>query len=665
MKNQVGSHATSAVSLLLKSDGPGKVDTTEVVSSLSEVAHGLQAEGNAALSEARALKTSCRSLEKDMKVALDKGQRTIDIATDDKEKANAQVRSLQASLDELKGQISRSNAELDSLQSRLKKIRTDKGLLKKSATKSLQQVEAVLVKQNLWETPHHKSLSALKQQVSGLEELSKSLSLLQMASRDDRDKQAPTLILRSDKQDVVKASNEAQKGFNEEEERILDLVEVERKTLQDLEDNMADLQPAISNKLQQAMEVDRVLQAAQRANELDTLALKISREKCSLMDESLDAQQKKRAQVTSDVLMASKLLERMDTAVFLAKDMQSLRRSALSLVQSASWNSNEFLGSGVLSLIRPVSLLQQEVMVASDLEISYSALSGNEGVFDSVTHMISGLIASLKAQANGDVNQHQFCQDSLGKNRRHRIAKKLSIDTLSSTIRMSKMAIARLDDNLQHSADDVDRLNGLERSETNSKKKETIRVKKQLSEHKLANEVMEKVVVILSQLCNLDGAGALLIERSSSSPALRQGFVQQQESKKGSRFSQCKEASELLKSASSNVKGLDSITQRYLDDYDNLFTRIQGTLSSAKSARESEQASGKAARAQRASELATAQKDVKEAGKELKLIEDAKQELELSCSHVETPEEKMARRQEEIDALKEGLKVLEGDAIPA
>jgi len=120
-----------------------------------------------------------------------------------------------------------------------------------------------------------------------------------------------------------------------------------------------------------------------------------------------------------------------------------------------------------------------------------------------------------------------------------------------------------------------------------------------------------------------------------------------------------------LKSASKEVKALDKITKEYLAGYTTLSGTISADAKAARDARDTELASTNSARAQRASELATANKDVKEAAKELLLIDDAKKELEHSCSHVETREEKMARRKEEIDALKEALNVLQGEAIPA
>merc|ERR1719316_646670 len=181
--------------------------------------------------------------------------------------------------------------------------------------------------------------------------------------------------------------------------------------------------------------------------------------------------------------------------------------------------------------------------------------SVSEGPFDSVTKMLSGLIASLKAQANEEVNQHQFCQDSLGKNRRDRISKKNFIDSLTSTIRWSKMAIVRLDDDLSYLKTEMERLAAAQTAEKQELKTETTRVNKELKEHKLADEVVTKCILILNQLCNLGGAS--LVE-DGSEPALIQEH--RQSTKVGSRFSQCKEASNLLKDATKGIKELDSRT---------------------------------------------------------------------------------------------------------
>jgi len=664
------SRASSAVSLLLRSQGPGKVDTKTLVSSLNEVAKGLHTEDKKAFDLAQKVKGDCQQTNRDLKLALGKGKHTCDMATNDYEKTSAQVNALQASLAELQGQVTNSNKELDSLNAQLKKLRTDKGVLKKGASSALRQVEAVIAKTYLRDSHEkRKGKSSLEKKVSSLEELSKSLSFLQAEESDDEEKEdgaeaatvtqkhAPELILKADKQAVVRASDATQRGFNEEEKKLIDLIEVERKKLQDLEDNVQDLQPAISDKLKNAMEINRTLAAAERGMTRDQELMKVEQKKCDVVKASLASQKKARVAVANDVSMAAAALEHMDTALFLTKDLQGLKRVAPSFLQVAEHSSVHELPPQVW---KAVSLLQEgEGMGLEELVENYdSSNAGNEGPFDKVTKMIGGLIASLKAQANEEVNQHQFCQDSMGKNRRDRITKKNTIDTLSSTIRWSKMAIVRLDDDLSYLGQEISRLAAAQAAEKTELGTETTRVKKELKEHKLADEVIQKCILILNQLCGLKS----LLE-DGSEPALIQEH--RQSSKVGSRFSQCKEASKLLMDATKGVKTLDTLTNKYLGEYTTLSEQIGSDAKAAQEARDTELKSTKAARAQRASELATATKDVKEAAKELKLIQTAKEELEHSCNHVETREEKMARRQEEIDALKEALNVLQGEAVPA
>jgi len=429
--------------------------------------------------------------------------------------------------------------------------------------------------------------------------------------------------------------------------------------MEDLEDNMADLQPAISDKLKQAMEINRTLDAAERGMERDNELMKVEVKKCTTIKDSLGKQKKARVGVANDVSMASKVLEHMDTALFLTKDLQGLKRVAPSFLQV---NKQSSLQEASVPIVHSLSFLQEgDGMDLEQLVENYdSSTSGNEGPFDKVTKMIGGLIASLKAQANEEVNQHQFCQDSLSKNRKDRIAKKNTIDTLTSTIRWSKMAIVRLDDDLSYLKQEIGRLANGQAAESKELTSETARVNKELKEHKLADEVITKCIVILNQLCDL-GASSLI--QGESEPALIQ--QQRQSSKVGSRFGQCKEASTLLKSASKGIKTLDEMTGGYLTEYTTLSKKINTDAKSAEEARNTQLKSTMAARAQRASELATSNKDVKEAAKELVLIQTAKQELEHSCTHVETREEKMARRKEEIDALKEAMNVLQGEAVPA
>jgi chromosome segregation ATPase len=376
----------------------------------------------------------------------------------------------------------------------------------------------------------------------------------------------------------------------------------------------------------------------------------------------LEEQKKSRDAVVSDVKMATKLIEHMDTALFLARDIQSLKPTAQSLLQLASTKHEEkYLG------IAPYSLLQEadtSSMGLQQLIESYSASMGtSEGPFDKVTRMISGLIASLKAEANDAVNQNQFCQDSLGENRNDRVEKQADIDSLVATIRWSEMAIVRLTDDVDYLKGEKQHMVDLEDKAKKALTKETSRVDRELHEHGLGYQVVTKAVEVLTQLCDLGSSASSFIQHDSDLHTSEISTMQGRNSKAVSRLEQCKEAADLLTSGAKELKKLDGITNDYISEYKSMSDGVKDHAKKAQDAVSSQLKSTISAKAQRASELATANKEIKKSKKDLVLIETAKKQLEHQCSHVETREEKMARRQDEIDALKEALNVLDGESV--
>jgi len=663
---------TSAVSKLLRGKGPAKVDTSDLVASLGEVAKGLQGEGNRAFKLAQTSSAECKEKNTAISLSLDKDERARDVATEEYKKTNAEVQALQANKAEVDGQIMDSNNDLNELQAKLKKMRTDQGLLKKSASSSLRQINTVIDQLILRgaAASHHKGRSALDLKVSTLERLSKSLSLLQtrqkVAMRQHEHKASPSLILSADKQTVIQASDDAEKGFDEEEKHVLELIDVERKKLQDLEDNLQELQPAITNKLKQVLELNMTLTASNRGIDRSHQLLKTMHDKCDLVDHFLGIQKKSRDSAVNDVSMASKLIEHMDTTLFLVRDIQGLKPTAPSLLGFATSTEQENESQDAIP-VTPYSFLQDadtNGMGLQSLIESYSASMGmTAGPFDRVTKMISGLIASLKAQANEAVTQNQFCQDSMGENRNDRVGKVNDIDSLGSSIRWSQMAIVRLDEDIEYLRGEQKHLADAKEAEAKALDKEKKRVDRDLHEHQLAHEVVAKAVEVLTQLCDLGSSASSFLQQDTDLHSSEMSSMQVQSSKIVSRFEQCKEAADLLRSGVKELDHLDAITDDYIHKYTDLSHHIMQEAKETEEAVHSQLKSTQSSKAQRASELANANKDIKKAHQDLTLIETAKKELEHQCSHVETREEKLAKRQDEIDALKEALNVLEGESV--
>jgi predicted nucleic acid-binding Zn-ribbon protein len=469
-------------------------------------------------------------------------------------------------------------------------------------------------------------------------------------------KTSPSLILSADKQTVLEASDKAEKGFDEEEKHVLDLIDVERKKLQDLEADMQELQPAITNKLKEVLEINMTLTSAKRGIDKAHHLMDMMHKKCDMVDHFLGEQAKSRHSVVDDVAMAAKLVEHMDTTLFLDRDIQNLKPAAPSLLQFSTSTENHDVAPVI-----PYSFLQDADTNSEGLQSlieSYSASMGmTEGPFDKVTKMISGLIASLKAQANEAVTQDQFCQTSMGENRNDRVAKANDIDALDTTIRWSQMAIVRLEDDLEYLENELKHVAEAADAESKALDKEQHRVDRELHEHQLSHEVMTKSVEILTQLCNLGSAAA--------SSLIQQDNALHSTDRTSSRYDQCKQAADLLRSGLGELDHLDAVTNDYLIKYSQMSADIMQSAYATEDSIHSQIKTTKSSKAQRASELATANKDVKRAKQDLKLIETTKKEIEHQCSHVETREEKLAKRQDEIDALKEALSVLEGESVAA
>lgn len=621
--------STEAVSQMLETKGPGKVDVKVLVSSLNEALQGIQMEDKRATDLMASTEKACKQREKDLSAALRKGRRTADTSMRDAGKATAEAASVKESIAQVKEQVKASNQQLDQLQAQLKKLRASKIALKTLATAALKQIDASISYTNLQEPQElHESTLRMDKEADDLERLSESLSFLQLS--------APSVALNADKLALTNASAGTQQGIDSEEKEILELTRVEREKIRDLEQVLADLQPALTNKLMQAAEINRTLQTAQRGTERDEELLQSGRAKCDLVLKRIAEQKVLRSQVRNDVLMAAKLLQTMKTTSLLSTDSSSKKQlRGVSLLQlSRQPTSNQALPSRTDEVGEETAALLEE-------RVEDSAVPGNE-VFDKVSGMISGLIATLKARANQDVGQNQFCQDGLAQNRRDLILKKNSIDTLSATLRWSQMASTRLSDDIWYFQDESDRTATLLQSEAAELATQTQNTKKELAEHKLVSDVLVKSTTILGRLC-----GTSLLQRHSDD------------------FSQCKEAMRLLKSSKQGLSSLDSAVKTSFEDFRRLSGAISERARDAQTAHNTALKAARSAKAERELEVARATRDIASVKVDLKFIDDSREELEHRCTKVETSQERMARRADEVGALKEAYNILSGEGIPA
>jgi len=670
-------------------------DTVQTVQTLNEVVNGINEEEDKNMARKASLQTSCRDTQRALESAISQSERAASSASDDLQAAGAQVQDMQAAISSLQEQITSSSSELDNLQVRLKELREQNGAFDNATEATLLAVEqaAGQAKRMAREQHRVKAPSAVTKQVSYLEELSNSLtaselpapSFLQLtSSAHGKASVAAVDALNADKEVLLQSRETSRDDFSDEEKNVLELIEIERKKLQELEKSLEDQQPTLANKLQQSAELNQTLASSNRGLVRDRKVLETSEAKCSMMLTSIDGQKNLRLQVSDKIRMAVRLLETMDASMFLSKDVTGLKSPpSFMQIKSRSDGSVDIQDAllDTMSSAGPAPPGGQAAVLGLLAEASSSDATSSVGVqaqatgpFDQVTDMIRALVASLKDQANEAVNKDQFCHDSMGQNRRERLDKKNTIDMKKSAMRFSSTAMSRLDGELAFLTEEIARLNELVTTAEAEKQGEQDRVNQEAEDHRLAVNIISEVMSVLTQLCELDGAPApapappvflQTAKEASSKSSTSSGSAAKFMAKKLSKFSQCGEAVTLLQEGVDKFGEQDTAAAAYLTSFESLSSEEKTDAESSVAERTTEKTQKEASRADQADAKATAEGDLQSAQNELALIEEAKTQLEKDCGPgTETHEERQARRQEEIEALKSAYDVLDGESVP-
>jgi hypothetical protein len=673
-------------------------DVAQVVATLGEVVKGVEEEDSKNKARRDSLKAAFKESESNLKAAVTKAERTIRDTTEDLATTKTQTDDMETAISGLKEQIAASNTELDKLQTKLKELREankESGLLQASALAQLNHALANAQAKSEEETQPLQTEAPERQDVAELEELSTGLSASSGAPLSFLQRRASSQdLLWQDREALVNAHQTSLRDFNEEENNLLELIRLERKKLGELERSLEDQQPTLASKIQQGAEQDQTLVSAKRGLERDQKLLATLDKKRTMMLASIEAQRNIRLQVSDELRMAVKMLETMDTSMFLSQDVHGLQRPEamtdvpVSFVQVRAHSKAAMdtdLQDAVMDTLAQsapqsgdIAAQAGQVMsllaTASDAsnDASLSDASSSAGPFDQVTDMIKALMASLKDQVNGAANKEQFCQDNMVKNRQERTAKKATIDTKSSQMRFAQTAILRLDDDLAFLATEISRLEQLAAAAKKELEDEKARVDAEKEDHRLAKNIINEVSSVLTQLCELDPPALLQTSLRTKSSLEKLGTLEgttvsaRAMTQSMSKFEQCGEAVKMLGKAVSKFDEQDSGSQSYMSEFTTISTEEKGDAEESTTERKTQETTAKADRAQRADDLATAEGDLKSAQSELALIAKAKEELDKDCGPgTETYEDRKARRDQEIEALKSAFDVLDGEAIPA
>merc|ERR1719433_630998 len=278
--------------------------------------------------------------------------------------------------------------------------------------------------------------------------------------------------------------------------------------------------------------------------------------------------------------------------------------------------------------------------------------STNGGPFDDVTTMIKSLVASLKDEANADVNRQQWCADNQAQNLNERVKAKDVLDSLIAEVRWATTAITRLDTEIGFLEAEVPRLQKAGEQCVADIKSENDLVSGLHADQTESAEILLKVQVVVKELCQIEDNKFLLLQQNSVN--LR-----------NSRYNNCVEGLKIIEKALLKSQELNKATTDYLGQFTDRVLAYKKKVDAAQVEQVASLNTASAAKAKRGNDLAKSEHEVSEKKQNLRLLVKTKAQLEETCGpRVESHEERLQRRTDEIEALKNALDVLNGQAVP-
>lgn len=645
--------------------GAVQSDMDKLIANLDEVVDTLGKDQKASIKIWQSRSEICETESKRRDAAVEEGQGRIRDAQADQLAAVSEVEDAQQLLKSALEQVAKVGKEMSDLTAKLKGMREEHNSQKTKSVSLLRQLDMVIGKAYRRQRRGRGAGAAaagsptVDAEVNYLQELGTRLSSWAPAHAEqappsfvqskakrawhgDGDQDA-VAALRQDRSEVFQADEKETKGFDEKEQEMIGLIEKKRQEMQKFQNMVQQAQTKLAETVKKSAETNRTLAMLDSSYNTEKTQLAIQTKFCALLSTFGTKLMTQRRVPYDNIRMAVKMLQSLDAAAFIAQDAQNLR-SAPSFVQVRAVQRDAV--SQASQMDEAVDYGQEEA--AGDL----AAVSGP---FGKVTGMIKELIASLRAEANKDTTQNQFCEDGKASALNEIAAAKAEIVAAESDLQWANQSTLQ-----QKKIMEIYE----EKAKVNTKANGKIdkdfvferdRLETMHKHNKDAKEVITRTLQILGDDCDVRGDSAALMQSGTDKGERRQFNV-------GSR-SQCKKAIELLGGASDGLVELDETLKKYWSYFERFKEEAKAEL--AKDDVATDMVRAKSAYLKRVSEVEDKQGELKGKKANLKLLEESFSALEQKCSPaVETAEDRMQRRAMEVEALRNALHVLEGEAVP-
>merc|ERR1719428_713702 len=272
--------------------------------------------------------------------------------------------------------------------------------------------------------------------------------------------------------------------------------------------------------------------------------------------------------------------------------------------------------------------------------------------FGKIRGLIEDMIAKLIAEANEEATQKAFCDEEMGKSKKSQEEKTATLDKLTSRIDTAAAAKAELEDAIKELEAEVAEIDASQSEATKMRTSENTEYMKASKDFKDSAEATEKAIVVLKEY--YEGTGAL---------------VQVQSGKRQPAFGSAK---------SDAGSSIISILEMAAEDFTATYTEIETEEMEAAKSYEKMTEENKVAKAAKTADAKAKMSEVKSLSVTLENSGADKgmvtKELDAVLSYIDklmpqcetkamSYEEKKARREAEIEGLKEALQILDGTSV--
>lgn len=276
--------------------------------------------------------------------------------------------------------------------------------------------------------------------------------------------------------------------------------------------------------------------------------------------------------------------------------------------------------------------------------------------FKKISKMIKDMITKLEEEAQEEAEHKGFCDAELGSNKATRDTKTEESDMLTATIEELTAAINKLAIQISDLSEAIASIDKAVAEATAirmaEKEKNTITI----ADAKAGKEAVAKAMLVLKTYYDKAATNTALIQHKV--PGAPETFDKPYTGMEGGGVMG------MLEVCESDFARLDSETTASEAENQKSFEEFSADSSTSKEAKTAEMKDKEAEKTTKESANAQAKKDLKGVKEELSAALAYYEKLKPSCVDAgESYAERVARREEEIDSLKEALKILAGDSV--